>query len=155
MLLLLAAQWCALEAQVERTEITGAVTDAQGSRVPQAKVRASQATTGLVRESQTTSQGTYDLPNLPPGTYTLQFLKAGFSSFTVEQVRQSVGQTRTLNVRLDLAQSKAQTTVTEPLIQLDKVDATVGTAIEHAQVDNLPINGRNWAPPDIACARRH
>ena len=33
----------------------------------------------------------------------------------------------------------------EPLVQLDKVDATVGAAIELAQVNDLPINGRNWA----------
>ena len=35
--------------------------------------------------------------------------------------------------------------MTEPLVQLDKVDATTGAAIEQAQVSNLPINGRNWA----------
>jgi hypothetical protein len=38
-----------------------------------------------------------------------------------------------------------QTTVTECLVQLDKVDATVGAAIELTQIDDLPINGRNWA----------
>ena len=30
-------------------------------------------------------------------------------------------------------------------MQLDKVDATIGAAIERAQIDDLPINGRNWA----------
>ena len=35
--------------------------------------------------------------------------------------------------------------MTEPLVQLDKVDATIGAAIELAQIDDLPINGRNWA----------
>jgi ribosomal protein L21 len=49
-------------------------------------------------------------------------------------VEQLVGQTRTLNARLELAHGKEQTTVTEPLVQLDKVDATVGAAIEREQV---------------------
>jgi hypothetical protein len=31
------------------------------------------------------------------------------------------------------------------LVQLDKVDATTGAALEQAQVNNLPVNGRNWA----------
>ena len=134
-----------LHAQVDRTAITGTVSDQQGTRIPQSKVRATETATGFQRETLTTSQGSYELPGLPPGVYTVQFRKAGFANFTVEGVSQSVGQTRTLNARLELAQNKAQTTITEPIVQLDKVDATVGTAIEHAQIDNLPINGRNWA----------
>ena len=60
-------------------------------------------------------------------------------------MEQTVGQTRTLDVRLELAAGREQTTVVESLVQLDKVDATVGAPVEMAQIDNLPINGRNWA----------
>jgi hypothetical protein len=35
--------------------------------------------------------------------------------------------------------------VTEAAFQLDRVDATVGAPIEQKQVDELPINGRNWS----------
>ncbi len=131
--------------QVDRTAITGTVVDQQGNRVPEARVRATQNATGLQRETLTTSVGMYKLPDLPPGIYSIQFLKAGFASFTVAQVEQMVGQTRTLNARLQVAHGKEQTTVAEPLVQLDKVDATIGDAIERAQVNDLPINGRNWA----------
>jgi hypothetical protein len=134
-----------LRAQVDRTAITGTVTDQQGNRVPETRVRATASATGFQRETATTSQGTYELPGLPPGVYAVQFLKAGFAPFTAESVEQVVGQTRTLNARLELARGKEQTTVTEPLVQLDKVDATMGAAIERAQVNDLPINGRNWA----------
>jgi len=134
-----------LRAQVERTAITGIVTDQQGNRIPQANVRATGNATGFQRETLTTAEGTYDLPGLPPGVYSVRFLKTGFSTFNAESVEQYVGQTRTLNVRLELEQGKQQTTVTESLVQLDKVDATMGAAIEHTQVDDLPINGRNWA----------
>src|SRR3984957_8694942 len=134
-----------LAAQVNVSAITGTVTDQQNNRIPLARVRATHSATGLQRETQTTSQGTYEVPDLPPGLYTVQFSKTGFSSFNVERVEQILGQTRTLNVRLELEHGNAQTTVTEPLVQLDKVGATVGAAIEQAQVNNLPINGRNWA----------
>jgi hypothetical protein len=134
-----------LRAQVDRTAITGTVTDQQGNRVPQSRVRATESATGFQRETLTTSQGTYELPGLPPGIYSVQFLKAGFSPLTAEGVEQMVGQTRTLNARLELPHGKEQTTVTEPLVQLDKVDAAIGAAIERAQVNDLPINGRNWA----------
>ena len=108
-------------------------------------MRATESATGFQRETLTTSTGTYELPGLPPGVYSVQFLKDGFAVFTAKGVEQVVGQTRTLNARLELAHGKEQTTVTEPLVQLDKVDATMGAAIELAQVDDLPINGRNWA----------
>jgi hypothetical protein len=134
-----------LRAQVDRTAITGTVTDQQGNRVPQCAVRAIESATGFQRETLTTSQGSYELRGLPPGKYSVRFSKHGFSTFTAESVEQVVGQTRTLNARLELASGREQTTITEPLIQLDKVDATIGAAIERAQIDDLPINGRNWA----------
>jgi hypothetical protein len=134
-----------LRAQVDRTAITGIVTDPQGNRVPQARIRVSQSEIGFQRETVTNSQGTYTLPDLPAGLFSIVFSKAGFATFSTEGVRQVVGQTRTLNVRLEVAQGREQTSVTEPLIQVDKVDATVGAAIEQAQVNDLPINGRNWA----------
>src|SRR5580658_199581 len=134
-----------LQAQVDRTAITGTVTDQQGHRIPQSTVRATERSTGFQRETSTTSQGTYELPGLPLGVYSVQFSKAGFANFTADRVEQLVGQTRTLNVQLGVASGKDQTTVVEPLVQLDRVDATIGTAIEQAQVSDLPINGRNWA----------
>jgi Carboxypeptidase regulatory-like domain len=134
-----------LRAQVDRTALTGTVTDQQGNRIPQSTVRVTEGATGFERETQTTSRGSYELPGLPPGVYRVVFSKAGFADLIAKNVEQLVGQTRTLDVRLDVARGKDETTVTEPLAQIDKVDATVGTAIELQQVADLPINGRNWA----------
>ena len=135
----------AVKAQVDRTALTGIVTDPQGNRVPRAAVRVTGTGTGLVRETLTTSQGNYELPALPPGLYSLEIEKTGFAVFTAQRVEQTVGQTRTLNVSLEVAGGQQQTTVTEPLVGLDRVDATVGAAIEQRQVNDLPLNGRNWA----------
>jgi hypothetical protein len=132
-------------AQVNRTAITGTVTDQQGHRISQCRVRAAQAATGFERETQTTSQGTYDLPGLPPGIYTVEVVKDGFAVFSAKNLEQLVGQTRTLDARLEVARGREATTITEPLVQVDKVDATIGTAIELAQIDALPVNGRDWA----------
>jgi Carboxypeptidase regulatory-like domain/TonB dependent receptor len=134
-----------LPGQVDRTAITGTVSDQQGNRVPQCAVRAIERGTGFQRDTVTTSQGTYELPGLPPGVYSVRFSKTGFALFTADNVDQLVGATRTLNVTLDLARGQQQATVVEPLIALDKVNATIGAAVEQAQIDDLPINGRNWA----------
>ena len=132
-------------AQTERTYLTGAVLDPQGNRVPQAKVVAVQDATGLRRETETTSQGTYQLADLPPGVFTVQFSKEGFSTYQANHVRQVVGQTGTLNVKLSLGAREEQVEVSESTVQLDKVDVTVGGVVEQHQVDELPINGRNWS----------
>ena len=81
-----------LRAQVNLTAVTGTVTDQQGNRVPESKVRATETATGFQRETLTTPDGTYDLPGIPPGIYTVQFFKTGFSAFTAERVEQLVGQ---------------------------------------------------------------
>ena len=91
-----------LVAQVDRSAITGTVTDQQGSRVPQTRVRATQGATGFQRDTLTKSEGTYRLPDLPPGIYSIQFFHSGFSNLTVEQVKQIVGQTRTLNAHIGI-----------------------------------------------------
>ena len=74
-LLLLFSGPAILRAQVDRTAITGTVTDQQGNRVPQCRVRATESATGFQRETLTTSQGTYELPGLPPGVYSVRFSK--------------------------------------------------------------------------------
>ncbi len=134
-----------VSAQTERTYLTGTVIDPQANRVPQAKVVALQEATGLKRQTETTSQGTYQLADLPPGVFTVQFSKDGFSTYQANHVRQNTGQTGTLNVTLSLGSKREEVTVSESEVQLDKVDVTVGGAIEQRQVDELPINGRNWS----------
>ena len=142
-LLILAASM--IWAQVESSSLTGTVTDQQGKRIPHAKVRATQVATGLQRETETTSQGNYGLVDLPAGTYSIQISKDGFSIFQAERVKQIVGQTRTLNARLDVAGGVQQASITEPLVELDRVDGTIGAAVEQEQVSELPLNGRGWA----------
>ena len=135
-----------LLSQIARSSLTGTVTDPQGRRIPGATVHALENASGLERESITNSDGAYLLDSLPVGIYSVSFSKNGFSEFTAERVEEVVGHTRTLNARLRLAQAGAQrTTVTEPLVQLNKSDAAVSTVIERAQTRELPLNGRNWA----------
>ncbi len=132
-------------AQVQSSSLTGTVTDQQGKSVPQAKVKAIETATGLRRETETSAQGNYQLLDLPPGTFLVQISKEGFSTFQAKRVEQVVGHTGTLNAALYVAGGAQEATITEPLVQLDKVDATIGAPIERRQVEDLPFNGRNWA----------
>jgi hypothetical protein len=131
--------------QLDRSSLTGNVTDSQGNRVPQAEVRAIQSSTGLERRALTSQQGAYVIDSLPLGRYTVVFSKPGFSDVRVEQVEQSIGQTRTLDAQLGIAQNIQSTTVEDALAQLDRTSAVVGQSIEQTQLQELPLNGRNWS----------
>ncbi len=132
-------------AQVNLSSLTGVVLDGQGNRIPIVTVIVTQDGNQLTRRTNTTSQGSYFFGDLPAGSYTVQFFKSGFASFRADRVQQEVGSTRTLDARLQIAAGKSETSITEALIQLDRSDATVGAAIEQRQINDLPLNGRNWA----------
>jgi hypothetical protein len=143
-LLVFFAAWN-LSAQVARTSLNGTVVDGQGKRIPSARVRATNVATGLRRETETGSQGSYVLPDLETGVFTIEITKEGFAPFRRPDVQLEVGQSRTLDVTLGVAGQSERVRVTEAEFQLDRVDATVGAPVEQTQVDELPINGRNWS----------
>jgi carboxypeptidase family protein len=134
-----------LNAQIARTSLNGTVTDEQGKRIPAARIQAANLATGLRHETETNSQGTYAMPELEPGTFVVEIAKPGFASVRFQSVKLEVGQPRILDVAMGVAERKEQITVTEAEFQLDREDATVGSPIEQKQVDDLPINGRNWS----------
>jgi hypothetical protein len=131
--------------QVDRSSVSGVVTDPKGGRIPQALVKAVQQGTGLERKTETSSQGTYELDGLPVGRYIVTFSKPGFAEVRVEQVDQGIGEARALNVQLSVSSVSERTTVSEPLVHLETTSAAVGAPIEQAQLHELPLNGRNWS----------
>ena len=131
--------------QVDRSSLSGTVTDPNGGRVPGALVTAVQPATRLERKTETSSQGTYVLDGLPVGRYAVTFSKTGFSDVRVERVEQGVGETRVLNAQLRLGSVAAAATVSEPLVHVDTTSAVVGAPIEQVQLRELPLNGRNWS----------
>jgi hypothetical protein len=134
-----------LYAQLDRSALAGTVTDPKGARIAGALVTAVQQQTGLERKTKTSSEGTYALDGLPVGRYTVTFTKPGFADVRIEQVNQGVGQTTTLNTRLNLTGAAQSVTVVEPLVHLDTASVAIGTPLEQASLKDLPLNGRNWS----------
>jgi hypothetical protein len=134
-----------MQAQVDRTALTGRVADISGRGVPGATVSVTQPATGLHRETITSSSGTYDIPELPVGTYTVSFTAKGFAVLSYDQVIQTVGLTRTLNPTLQIASTTQQIEVSGAIPQLDETSDTLGARTEARQVSDLPLNGRNWS----------
>ena len=135
----------ALSAQVDRAGLSGTVTDPSGRALTQAHVTAVQTSTGLQRETKASNDGTYDIPELPVGIYTVTFDHDGFKGVTFDDVAQTVGRTRTLNVTLQVSGGQQRVEVSASSEQMDKTSDALGGRIEPIQAKELPLNGRNWA----------
>jgi len=132
-------------AQVQLSALTGTVRDQSGRAIPGAKVTARHSSTGLERTTTSDNAGVYSLENLPPGAYLLSFAKGGFEEVRYEGVEQGVGQTRTIDPVLSAAGRRDEVTVSAPLVELDKSSAALGGTIQSTAVQEIPLNGRNWA----------
>src|SRR5215472_13828055 len=134
-----------LSAQVDRASLSGTVTDPSGAVVAGAKVDATASDTGKARQVLTNEEGIYVIPALPVGTYTLVFSHEGFATSRYGGVQLRVGQKVTLDVQLKLGASTSQVEVKTAPPLLEASTAELGGTVGSGQIENLPVNGRNWA----------
>jgi hypothetical protein len=132
-------------AQVDRAGLTGTVTDSSGRVLPQARVTATQISTGLKRETTSSAVGIYDIPELPVGNYTITFEHEGFKSVTFVDVQEFIGRTRSLDVTLQVSGKDERLEVPSASALMDHNTSAVTGLIEREQANELPLNGRNWA----------
>jgi hypothetical protein len=92
----------------------------------------------------TSSDGSYRFPSLPVGMYSVVADLSGFASVTTRNVELNVSQERELNISLKQAAVKEQITVTaqSPLVE---TTPAVSTVISQREIQNLPLNGRQFA----------
>ncbi len=130
-------------AQTPTGNIVGIVTDPAGERVAEAHIHIVNRDSGLSRKLVTSTEGVYTAAALPPGLYVVSAAAQGFRSLertaTVE-----AGTTTTVNLPLEVGEVAAQVKVDDaaPLINYDS--SQVGGMIGRKQIENLPLNGRNF-----------
>jgi Carboxypeptidase regulatory-like domain len=132
-------------AQVDRSGLSGTVTDPSGRLLPQAHILVSETSTGLRRETISDAGGSYSVPQLPAGIYTVTIEHQGFKKVEFIQVQQVIGRTRTLDVSLKVSGAEEHVAVSASSELMDRNTSAVTGLIERAQADELPVNGHNWA----------
>ena len=132
-------------AQVDRSALTGTVTDPSGRLMGQARITAIENSTQLRREAVSYSDGRYDIAELPVGRYTITFDHPGFKTLTFVDVEQVIGSTRTLDASLQVSGGEERVEVSAGSALIDGNTSAVTGLIERTQADELPLNGRNWA----------
>src|SRR6266446_6313646 len=132
-------------AQIDRAVLEGAVTDPGGAAIVGAGVKVLAVDTDITQEQRTNSSGYYLFPGLAVGRYTLTVTNPGFKTRVIEEVRVQVGQTRTLDIALEVGQVSEKVEVRAENAPAERSSAEAATVIRTDQIANLPVNGRDWA----------
>ncbi|MGB9403180.1 MAG: carboxypeptidase regulatory-like domain-containing protein, partial [Candidatus Acidiferrales bacterium] len=126
------------------TSINGTVRDTSGAVIPDARVVLHNPATKLDLVTTTNSAGAYGFPSVQPGTYEIRVSKQGFNSSVESEVTLVVNQIGTFDVMLKAGSVTETVTVQATVNEVETTSAELGVAIVKAQVNDLPLNGRNF-----------
>jgi Carboxypeptidase regulatory-like domain/TonB dependent receptor len=132
-------------AQTFRGTILGTVTDTSGGAILNATVTVHNVETGVDRITDTTTDGGYLMPELPVGTYDITVEMKGFQKSKVTGVVVSVAAERRVDIVLKPGAMNQQVVVsgeTAPVVETSS--DTLGGTFESHDVEDLPINGRDY-----------
>lgn len=135
----------ALFAQGATGAINGTVMDTTGAVIPEAKVVLRNVATGTEVTAMTNSVGRYVFVSVLPGNYTLTVSKQGFLTTTENEFELAVNQTSTHDFTLKVGAVTQEVTVSATTATVEASTSELGTAIEQSEVNNLPLNGRNFS----------
>ena len=132
-------------AQTFRGTILGTVTDTTGAAVVGATVTVHNTETGVDRITQTTTDGGYLMPELPVGVYNVTVEMKGFQKAAITGVTVSVAAERRVDATLKPGEVTQQVTVSGDTIPVAETqNDTLGGTFEGHEVEELPINGRDY-----------
>src|SRR6202167_2736072 len=133
------------QAQTFRGTILGTVTDSTGAAVVGAHVTVHNVDTGVDRSTDTTTDGGYLMPELPVGNYNVTVEMKGFQKTATNGILVSVAAERRVDAILKPGEVSQQITVSgETLPVVETASDTLGGAFENHEIEELPINGRDY-----------
>src|SRR5581483_6624914 len=132
-------------AQTVTGSITGVVNDPSGAVVVGATVTAENTATGVKTTAQTNGAGVYTIRFLPVGTYTLAVDAKGFAPAKMAPFSIEINQTAKIDVGLQIGATETTVVTAEAHPILDTTDATLGNTLTTTEIQNIPLNGRNFS----------
>ena len=127
---------------VSTGSIVGTVTDASGAVLAGAKVTIV-GSTGQTIKMTTSGSGAYSSGSLVPGNYNVRIEAKGFKTAQLA-VDVKVDNTANGSVKLEIGQESTVVDVQATEVQVNTEQATVQGVLNSTQIENLPVNGRNF-----------
>jgi hypothetical protein len=131
------------QATIATGNIVGSVSDPSGAVIHGAKVRITNVATGGIIDLTSNSSGVFNSGALLPGTYKTQVSAEGFDPVAVSSTV-LLGNTVTVNVTLPVGRQKTVIEVNEYAAKVNTDQPTVQGVLNEQQIENLPVNGRNF-----------
>ena len=123
--------------------IEGSVLDQQGLALPGVVVTASNTSTGFSRSATSDASGAYRIGGLPVGVYEIKAALPGFNA-QARKANVNVESTTVVPFRMAVAGQTENVEVTAEAPLIDSKDSGVGEVITSQQIENLPLNGRQF-----------
>jgi hypothetical protein len=130
------------QTSISTGSIAGTVTDASGAVVPSAKITIT-GPTGQTVHVTTSQSGAYSAGALIPGVYTVRIEAKGFKT-TQTPITVQIGNTANGSIKLEIGQESTVVEVQGTEVQVNTEQATVQGVLTANQIENLPVNGRNF-----------
>jgi len=133
-----------LRAQVDTGAILGTVTDASGAAISGAKVTLTNEGTSASLSTTTAPDGSYNFTPVKIGSYKVTATFEGFPTTTQTHIVVDVGADVVVNFSLKpgAVTQTVEVTATVPVLQTQ--NAAVGQVVGSRNVNDLPLNGRNF-----------
>ncbi len=129
-----------------KAELFGAIQDPAGLGVSKAKVTGEEQATGARFEVTSDERGEYHLLGLPSGQYEVAVSKEGFRPYRQTGVTLRIGDQVRLDVKLELGQAAESVSVNAEASLLETASGSVNYHVNRAQIEALPLDGRNFIP---------
>jgi len=124
--------------------IEGTVTDKQGLAVSGAEVRVEGSTAAVTRSVATDANGVYQIPGLPAGVYKLTVTSSGFTTRVFEGLELTLNRTLNFDVKLEVGRVQERVEISAEIPLLDTTSSSTGATIVPQEIENMPLNGRNY-----------
>jgi len=133
-----------VSAQSSSAGVNGVVTDASGAVVSGAKATLRNVDTNVERDTVSNGSGDYFFNEVPPARYTLTFTASGFQTEKIAPFDVVVAQVVTVNATLKVGNVQQSVTVQAINTEVESSSAQLGAVIGTQQVNDLPLDGRNF-----------
>ena len=142
-ILLLLCAGLSAQTTISTGSIQGTVSDASGAVLSGAKVSITNRATAQSSTTTTNDSGAYTSGALTPAEYEVRVEAKGFRTLS-QNVTVQLNTTSTVNAKLTIGESTQVVEVQASEIGVNTEQATVQGILNATQIENMPINGRNF-----------
>jgi hypothetical protein len=125
------------------SSLHGVVKDPSGAVVTSAEVKLQNPETKIQRQTTTDANGDFQFLQVPPGKYQITVSALGFKTHVSNEVQLLINTPTTANVTLEIGNKTEAVEVSGEAATINTVDASMGNPFNNAQIQALPLEGRN------------